>query len=240
MWLTGWIWLLWILGIWNPDLLRLTVLWLVFGGIRIAFQGIQAVNPNSEFRETIGDQFKFLLFFELIVNAYPLSLAWELGLLVVFSLIGVVSATAEHTPSGAPLVKLCNGMIATIVIILVTLAFWHVFQDPGQVFSWSGLEAFCAPIYLTLLLIPFGYFFSVWAGYETLFLRCFFPHKMMPSSVRRYGKLRLFWICGLNANRTRRAQHFLSPELRWLTTRAEVAAELDRLQEELSWEKEPT
>jgi len=238
-WLAGGLALLAWGDIWNRSHLSDTVLWCVFGGILIAFQGIRAGNPNGEFKEVVADQFKFLLFFELVMNAHPLPFAWELALLLGFAFLGAILAVAEQNPAHKQVQKLIRTLMGVIILGLIAVAVWHFYQNPGELFSREGLEDFCLPIYLTFILLPYGYLVSVYAGYETLFSTRLAKHALMPAAVRRYARWQLLKTCGLNANHTRRAQKFLSPEIRWADTQAKVDAEMLHLREELAWKKPP-
>jgi hypothetical protein len=238
-WLAGGVALLAWGNIWDRSHLPDTVLWCVFGGILIAFQGIRAGNPNGEFKEVVAGQFKFLLLFELVMNAHPLSLAWELMLLIGFAFLAAMLAVAERDPKHQPLIKIIHVQMALIILGLIAVAVWHFYQNPSELFSREGLEDFCLPIYLTFILLPYGYLVSVYAGYETLFSTRLANHALMPAEVRRYARWQLFKTCGLNANHTRRAQTFLAPEIRWADTEEKVDAEILRLREELAWKKLP-
>lgn len=233
-WLSIGVFLLARLGAWDVGDLKDTVIWCIFGGILIAFQGIRAADPTREFKTLVTEQFKFSMFFELVMNAYPLSLMSELLLIVVFGSLSALVAVAEIRPEYSGARKLFSSVLAALVLALVALTTWHFYQRPEEVFSAAGIKDLCLPIYLTLLVVPYAYLVSLYAGYESLFSMRLANHANMPAAVRRYAKRQLIWTCRTNANRTRRAQALLSPELRWADTRQKVDDEIGRLREELT------
>lgn len=224
---------------WDVTNLKDTLLWFATGGCLFVFQGMQATNPNTEFKGVVADQFKFALFFEFVVNAYPFSLAAELALLFGTCFLAMLIATADRNPTQAQVARVLKFVLGLVVIFVVYFSVYHLFTEPGDVFSRAGLQVFCLPIYFTLILLPYAYLLTVYAAYETLFVTRLAKHAMMPPEVLRYAKWRLFKICKLNPNGVRRAQAFLSVELRWAETRGAVDAELLRLREELHWDKSP-
>ncbi|MDI1343293.1 MAG: hypothetical protein PSV22_04215 [Pseudolabrys sp.] len=239
VWVGAAISVMWWFDMWSLSNMKDTLLWFATGGCLLIFHGMQVSNPNSEFRSLVAEQFKFALFFELVVNAYPLSLMAEFGLLFGTGLLAMLIATTDLNPVHAQVGRIFKFALGLVVIFVVGTAFYHLFTEPEEVFSRPGLQVFCLPIYFTLVLLPYGYLLTVYAAYETLFVTRLAQHAMMPPEVRRYAKWQLVKICKLNANAVRRAKEFLSVELRWADSREVVDAELLRLREELHWNKPP-
>lgn len=239
IWLAAAISVLRWLGMWDQSNLKDTVLWFATGGCLLIFQGMQATNPNAEFKSVISEQFKFVLFFELVVNAYPFSLVGELALLMGTAFLAGVISVVDLDPAHASVGKIAKFLLGLVVVFVVCFSFYRLFSEPKAVFCADGLRVFGLPIYFALILLPFGYLLTVYAAYETLFVTKVAKHAMMPPALRSYAKWRLFVICKLNANAVRRAQSFLPAEFRWSESRDVIDAELLRLREQLAWKQPP-
>lgn len=185
------------------------------------------------------EQCKFSLFFEVVVNAYPLPLLWEILLILAFAALTGLITASELNPEYSGARRFFTSILAALVVGLLLLTVWHFYQRPEEVFSISGLKDFCLPIYFTFVVLPYAYLVAVYAGYEALFSTRLARHAMMPAEVRSYAKRRLISTCHLNVNHTRRARAFLAPEFRWADTRVKVDDEINRLREELAWSKPP-
>lgn len=239
LWLAGALALMAEFDLWTGYDLKTTLLWFFTAGCLLVFKGMQATNPNAEFRQIVAEQFRFVLFFELVVNTYPFSLAGELILLLGTGFLALLLAFAELNPEHAATKRLLEVLLILVLAFVVGFSIYHVCTEPEQVFSRAGLRTFGLPIYFTLVMLPYAWLLTVYAAYEVLFVMKVGDHKMMPAAVRRYAKWQLVRICGLNTNAIRRAQAFLPVEFRWANSRKMVDAELLRLREELAWDKAP-
>ena len=204
------------LGLWDSNLLKTTILWLVLSGLALVMNLNDAINKPGFFRravlKTLG--VAAVVAFLSALKSFPLWIEIPAQTLAV--LFAVVAVLAERKPEHAPIGKLANGYLA---IFGLSALIWSLAHLMG---NWSSLDQgivvreFLLPIWLTPVALLFVYGFAVLAAYQGFFRRMRIWNKdgpllrqrlaVMVRANGRLGRLRL--LSGLGIQRIARTHTF--------------------------------
>ena len=204
------------LNLWNSDLLKTTILWLVLSGLVLVMRLNDAIEKPGFFRGAVIRTLGVAAAVEFLsaLKSFPLWLEIPAQALA-FVFAGVV-VLAEREPKHAPVGKLATGYLATFGL---SALIWSV---AGLVSNWSSLDQgrvareFLLPIWLTPVALLFVYGFAVVAAYESSFKRMRIWRKdgpllrqrlaVMMRANGRLGTLRL--VTGLGLQRIARTETY--------------------------------
>ncbi|WP_193212916.1 hypothetical protein [Luteolibacter marinus] len=208
------IWVLKAVGLWNETLLKDAVIWSIYSGTSIAFRGVNELDPNAKFKALAMDQIKGVIVFEFLVNVYTMSYSMELIWLLLMILVTVLIAVGETDEKNRLAVgffRFVQGSLGFWMLLFVVHSLW---RGRGELLGLQALQAFVLPIFLAILMIPFGYLVSLIAGYEALFIRLKLGRRQ-PLDLRLYSQFKLIELGGLNSSRLRRMGKLLGPRTSW-------------------------
>ncbi len=156
------------IGLWSPDLLKPTVLWMVLAGFGLFFRSSEAIAEPGFFRRVLVRTVRVMAVIEYVVNLASFPLWAEIltqALAVLFSLFAVVGDDPKH----APVRRLANGYLGTLGLLAMGWTAWQVASE-WQAIDFRGLMfEFLVPIWLTPPTLVFVYLVATWAVYETAF-----------------------------------------------------------------------
>lgn len=156
------IYLLYIVGFWNINLLKDTIFWFFFAEIPLLFQALKNGKDKYFFFRIIKDNLAFIVILEFLLNLWTFNLWIELIIVPLFASFGVIYAFADRDQKYGALKKICD-FISSIFGIAVLISFVsHVFNDPYDLFNMDTLQNFLFPIIILLLNLPLIYAFSVY------------------------------------------------------------------------------
>ena len=223
--MSGYVWTiiagLKILGIWQADLLKDTIVWFCFGAIAMLARFITADRPGSVFRETMADSLKVVIVVEFLVNTYTFPLAVELALVPLLTFVAVLGAIADTKKEYLAVSKVLKGVQAILGMTILVAAASRAWAD------WQNLETLAtlrsvalAPI-LSVSLLPFLYLIVLYAKYEIVFVRLDFGNTM-PPGLKRYVRMRIFMHAGLHLGRLENLLDGHMADLAFSRTESEV------------------
>ena len=190
-WATFWIalcvWALHYVGAWEFANLKTTLLW----GVAFAFVTVLDVGRISEdhayFRKTVRDTISAAVVLTFIAEAYSFSLASELILIPLLTMMSGVKVISENHTMHAQ-----AGKLATTILIMAGAAYvgygmYGVVSDFQTFATWNTVREFFIPIVLSLLFLPYLYVVSVVVSYEMNFVALQWAVK--DNALRRYAKV---------------------------------------------------
>ena len=216
------------LGLWEIKYLKETVLWAAFSGTLIAFRGLNAEDPISQFRAVLTEQLKWTTLIVFYSNWESLSLFWELCLIPVLALLGASLAVAESDKKLNPAITPIKGIASLIGLVLLVYVSVKVFQQPDRFFTFDSLVILGLPFALAIWTIPFGYVFSLIGAYELLIIHLRIGNDQ-PRDLRFYSILKALELGHVNATKVRRINKLMASKATW----AKSHEELDNLYESL-------
>lgn len=211
--------------LWAFRYLKETVLWAVFSGLTIGISGVTERKPNQFYIGVMKSQVRIAVVIGFIVNLYSLPLLGELVLLPALTSVGIMGVLSEKDENLYKAKGCLETIQAMVGIGLLVYVGYQIYHQPDKFFNASVIRSFSIPILLAVWTIPAGYALSIISAYESAFIRM-----NLDGNLRRYAKLKFAFMCGLNANRIKRADTLLCG---WLFS-AENREDIDSLFSELA------
>lgn len=208
----GFVYVLYQMGWWTFSELKDTIIWFFLSGISMLFVGLSDKEPVAAVRRSLRDALKIVVIVEFLLNAYTFSLLAELLLLpalALFAMLQVVSESQEQYAVVASFLKWVQGLISLALILFVA---WSFYNQPGEVWSKTGLRAFMLPILLAIMYTPLAYFMALLSAYEQLLL----PLKVgdhKPRKIVRHAKVKALMMFRLNLRKVTQARKRMGFEL---------------------------
>ena len=206
------IWVLKVMAIWKIDHIPLTVLWCVCVAFVMLFN-FQKANDQKNFKNSVKDNIKGLVYLEFFVNLYVFNFWIEFMIVPIFGIIGGMKAIAERNKEYEIVDKLLNFIFVAAGLFLLFYASYKVVTHFENFVTIQNLESFYMPILLSILFIPFVYIAALIAAYETLFIRLqfFVPDK----AVLRYAKLKTILSIQFNLSKLNRWSDYINKNWRF-------------------------
>lgn len=138
---------------------------------------INTIKENSQnfFIGTIKSSINLSIFLQFIINFHTFNLLIELIIIFpIITILTVFSTVAQHNPEHLKVKKLCDSILIIIFFIFFTHFLIQIFRDLSKFANYQTLQDFLTPIFLTILYLPFLWFFLLYIKYEEIFVRLHF------------------------------------------------------------------
>lgn len=170
IYLSGIIFLLLKLHLWNIGNIKDTLFWLFIVGFVLIFNITKAKDSNY-FKTVFFEGLKWTVILEFIVNFYSFSLITELILIPVLVFIGLTHAVSELDKKNIQVTKLLSNVLNIVGWVIFCYAIYKTVYEYQSFFTFDNFTSFLFPIIITTLFIPFIYCFALYSAYETFFIR---------------------------------------------------------------------
>jgi len=168
----------WRLGLWNPNLIKSTVLWFFISGLVLLSNAIlKAGKERGFFLRAARQTLEATVFVEFLTSLFVLSLPAELILQPVVVFLVLLSAVAAQQEQHRIVKTLADRLLAVIGFGLAGYALFQLGRQWDQVDKGAHLLEFALPVWMTIGALPFIYFVSLYAQYESAFWRTDFLTK---------------------------------------------------------------
>lgn len=211
------------IGVWQPDLLKDTIIWFCFGAIAMLARFATADRPGNAFRETLTDSLKVVILVEFLVNTYTFPLAMELALVPLLSFIAILGAIADTKKEFKAVSKVLKGVQAILGMTILTVAVTRAWADWQNLESLDTLRSVALAPILSVSLLPFLYLLILYAKYEIVFVRLN-SGSSMSRGLKRYAHMRILMHAGLHLGRI---ENLLDGHMAYLAF-ARTESEVDR------------
>lgn len=190
----------------GPQHLKEIFLWVFTVGLVMVFKANEHKDLGA-FRSLIISSLRFTIVVEFIVNFHSFSLAVELVLipiltiLILFQVVGEMKETTRYFANGI------QNVINSIVLVIFVFALYKTIVNFDAVASFSNLVLLLLPSTLTLLFLPYVYFLTLYMAYNDYFIHLdFMTREMAKVKLLKWAILR---HANLNLDKlTRVKQHF--------------------------------
>ena len=162
------------LALWNPALAKSTILWTVGSAGVLLFNCTQIDSGGNQqhfFRRMILATVGVTAFVEFFVNLYVMSLLFELVFQIVVAALTLMVVVADQKPEHKSAKTLCERVLALIGLTLLVLTVRQLHLHWQQLNVTDVLLAFALPVWLTVGLVPFLFFFSIYVAYDAAIRR---------------------------------------------------------------------
>jgi hypothetical protein len=172
----------WRLGLWNPNLIKSTVLWFFISGLVLLSNAIlKAGKERGFFLRAARQTLEATVFVEFLTSLFVLSLPAELILQPIVVFLVLLSAVAAQQEQHRIVKTLADRLLAVIGFGLAGYALFQLGRQWDQVDKGAYLLEFALPVWMTIGALPFIYFVSLYAQYESAFSRRTEPASAEPS-----------------------------------------------------------
>lgn len=190
------------IGIWTEADIKDTTVWLLFSGIIVSFNSLTKMNDKGTLLKIVKDTFKFIIVFEFVVNLYTFSFWKEILLVPFVTFVVILKEVAKLNPEHKIVEKVFSWVEVFIGLFLIGYSIDQIIENSDTFFSIETARQIILTPMLTVLLIPFIYFWLVYAIYENIFVRL----KMGPKKDKGlifYSKIQVFRKLGLSLPKLR-------------------------------------
>ncbi len=167
------VFILYQIQIWDFSQLKNTLFWYVFFAIGTMFS-LNTIKEDSHnfFIQTIKSSVNLSIFLQFIINFHTFNFLLELILLIpLITLLSIISAVTNQTKDQILVKKLCYFLLAFMFLLFFIHFIIQIFKAPSTFISYQALQDFFIPIILTMLYLPFLWFFLLYIKYEEIFVR---------------------------------------------------------------------
>lgn len=186
--ITACIWLLYSLGCWKTDNLKSTLAWAFGFGLISLFRTSEVEPESGFFRKTSRESIGINVFIEFLIGNYAFNLVIELILVPLATLASVIVVIADRIPRSELTKKAFSNLLTFLGLAVLINAGYHAIHDFKEFANLKNLREFFAPILLTLLYIPYLYFWHVFLAYDKAKSRL--RSSIKDESLRKYASRR--------------------------------------------------
>lgn len=184
------VYFLFLYEIWETKHLKSTIIWFIFSGIVLFKNTIQAKDSYKFLMQTVKGSITVAVILEFIIGIESFSFITELLLLPFLVILYSLSYQAKSMKDVILVHKFIDIMIVVIFFILLINAINNLFIKSIDLTSVEIIKDFSMPIILSLCLIPFLAFMSIYSVYQYEFVRLRF--RIRNSKLRFLAKLYTF------------------------------------------------
>lgn len=189
-------------GLWDPDLMKDTIVWAVGIVIVATFRTVTSRNKEVALRGFLLDSVQLILIIEFVLDAYTLALWLEILLVFFGSVLVCLLAVAESRREFSRLVPIFRAMLSILGLAMLAYAIrqfqLHV-ADLSNIEAWRELVVF--PI-LSFLMLPVLYALALSVEYQEVLIRL--PFFVPESERRRSVRRAIFRTCNVRLARIAR------------------------------------
>lgn len=190
------------IGFWDWSNLKTTLVWAVTFAFVTMFDVSRISEDRTYFGKTVRDIIGATALVTFIAELYSFSLALEMLLVPLLTLVSLLQVVAKAKPEHAAVDKLMQSILIVAGLSYFGYGLYRIATDFSAFATGDTLREFTTPILLSLLFLPFIYGFSVYVTYESNFARL--NWLMEDKKLRRWAKLRAALAFGLDLDLLRR------------------------------------
>lgn len=158
-------------GLWDFDQLKSTLMWFFFVASVELFRANSIGEEKGYFVKSIKNHFKFLVVLEFIVAFQSFSLAAELIIVLISTLVMFIMVVAESKEEHVLVAKIMSRILSSFGIVMVCFGLYFIILKFGEFAQLKTFMNFTTPIALSILLLPFIFVISVYIRYERILVR---------------------------------------------------------------------
>lgn len=188
------------MGAWNATShLKDTLIWVVAVAFVMVMNFTDVTKEKNYFRKTVVGTLKLTIVLGFVMGLFPFGLPVELVLVPLLALVGFLLVYAELKEEYLPARKIFRLLLALMGLVFIVHFVRNLLTDVNGVVNFERFVELALPSVLTILLLPFIYFLSLFSAYEHVFLRLGIQNS--DAELIRYAKRRIVWHFGLNLSR---------------------------------------
>jgi len=166
LYITGCVFFLYQIDIWNTDYLKVTLFWF-FGWTIVMFMNALKIGKEEGYlKKVILELLGFTAVISFISNFYSFHLVIEL--FIVFSVVtlAAMSAYAPYRPEYKSVGRFSNAVLAILGLVVLVFSLYKIITSFNTFATSTTLQEFAIPILLSLMFLPFAYGLSMYSILE--------------------------------------------------------------------------
>jgi hypothetical protein len=163
VWLGAW------LSLWRLELIKETVVWFLATGFALFLNFNKVATERHYFRNRMLAAFGLVVFLEFFTNLFVLNLVAELLLQPFLALLGMMTVVAAARREHRPAKRLAEGLLIATVLALLAFNVQQVVVNWDEIDRGLAIRQLALPMWMTVGLLPFVYFMSLYSNYELAF-----------------------------------------------------------------------
>ena len=207
--------------IWTVEILKNSIIWIIFSGLPNAFKIATINNAKQYWNELIIENIKLLVIIEFIISAYTFSLLVEIIVFPFIMFIALLNAYAQSVKELKKLKKATDILFSIVGIAILAYTIYRIVIDFENFASLNTLTNFLLPIILTAYSVPFLYLLRVFTLYEQVFIRLKFGEKRT-KKLNTFIKFRLLLFCNVLTKRLILVANMNNYNIIQITNKADV------------------
>jgi hypothetical protein len=176
-------------NLWRSYLTKDTIVWLIVTGLALFFKSEEASKQAHFFRRRVTAALGITVFLEFFTNLFVLNLIAELLLQPFVAILAILAVVSERDERSRSVKKLADWLLALIGLALLAFVAQQLYANWGDIDKHATALQLLLPIWLTVGLLPFVYFLSLFANYDSAFRHI--NHATHDRKARRRAKLAL-------------------------------------------------
>lgn len=175
-------------GIWTPDNLKTTLLWVLTFALAALYQANRIDEDKAYFGKVLRETLGLTVFITFLADSYTFGIFAELIIVPVMTVIVTLQAVAGMKPEHAPVAKLLGWVMTLLGAAYLIYIGLRIADDYMELASVANLREFLVPLQLSLMFMPWLFALSIYATYERIFSALRFGVK--DDRLRRYARRR--------------------------------------------------
>lgn len=200
------------IGLWEPYLLKETLLWSILVPFPLLIRFASTSRSKHEFSTYLTDSISLAILIQFLTNVYSFALFIELILIPVAVFIGGGIAISENKSEFRSVHTLLTRALFLLGLIFFCFALYKIWKNPDGIANIVVIHEFFLTPFLSVLYWPFLYLLGLWFAYEVLFrsAKHFLKGNDHLLPLLRRG---LLVRCKMDLNRVIRARQVVAREL---------------------------
>ena len=159
------------LRLWNQGLVKATLIWFLTTAIVMLFNVNEALKDRHHFRRIFASVISVSLLTEFLIDAFVLPLLVELILQPIIFTLAITSVYAARKPELRAAKRAADVMLALLGIGVVTYIGIKLFSSWPEIVNWQSAREVVLPAWLTLGVLPYIDFITIYAAYQSAYVR---------------------------------------------------------------------
>ena len=186
------------LSIWNFMFLKDVVLWFIFVGIPMTAKA--TIERKTQYLvQLVKENIKISIFIEFLVGTFTFSLYLELILVPIATLVFLLYIVSTLDESYKTAEKFLSIMSSLLGWAIIFFSIRNAINEFSNLNIPELLVTFSIPITMTIIFLPLVYFFSLYSGYEQLFLQLKF--RLKDKRNRKFISLKIISVCRFSVSK---------------------------------------
>ena len=164
--LTGVVFLLEFLGLWNMGMIKDTFIFLLITALVLVMKIATEKNRKQSLKAIFADAVKPVIFAEFIMNLESFSLFWELLLLPIMLVFYFGAYTYKDKPGEENTAKGFNVILTLITLFILGYGIHYLYSHWHKLDKQQTIRDFLFPVLTTLAFIPYLYFTILYFKWE--------------------------------------------------------------------------